>query len=166
MRRKISRACRSRRSFRLLAAIAISAAPAFADDPAFGSFTLDPARSTGGDVCAVTNLEDLGGGKFHMTAVRVTADGKMQHQDGVFAFDGGDHPVALADGTGGSLAFLRIDDHRYIVVSKGTVRSTAMRTLSADGAVMTETIDGTDDDEAFRASRVYVRGTGSCEPKK
>jgi hypothetical protein len=128
----------------------------------FGSFTLDPSRSTGGDVCAAVSLDDLGGGKFRMTAVRVTADGKMQHQDGMFAFDGGDR----ADGTGGSLAFLRIDDRRYVVVSKGVVRSTAMRTLSDDGTVMTETIDGTDDDEAFRASRVYVRGTGSCEQKK
>jgi hypothetical protein len=130
----------------------------------YGSFTLDPARSTGGDVCAVTNLEDLGGGKFRMTAVRVTADGKTERQDGIFAFDGGDHPVALADGLG-SLAFLRIDAQRYVVVSKGTVRATAMRTLSDDGTVMTETIDGTDDDEPFRALRVYVRGTGSCESK-
>jgi hypothetical protein len=128
----------------------------------FGSFTLDPSRSTGGEVCAAVSLDDLGGGKFRMTAVRVAADGKLQHQDGMFAFDGGDR----ADGTGGSLAFLRVDDHRYVVVSKGLVRATAMRTLSADGAVMTETIDGTDDDDAFRASRVYVRGTGSCEAKK
>jgi hypothetical protein len=158
MLRKISRACRSRRSFRLFAFLTVFAAPALADDPVFGSFTLDPARSTGGDVCAVMSLEDLGGGKFHMTAVRVAANGKTGHQDGVFAFDGGDH----ADGAGGSLAFLRIDPQRYVVVSKGAVRSTAMRTLSADGAVMTEIADGTDDDEAFRASRVYVRGAGSC----
>jgi hypothetical protein len=160
MLRKTSRACRSRRSFSLLALLAVFAAPAFADDPVFGSFTLDPARSTGGDVCATASLEDLGGGKFRMTAVRVGADGKAQHQEGVFAFDGGD-----ADGTGGSLAFLRIDPQRYVVVSKGTVRSTAMRTLSDDGAVMTERVDGTDDGDAFRASRVYIRGTGSCEGK-
>jgi hypothetical protein len=130
----------------------------------FGSFVLDPARSAGGDVCAVMSLDDLGGGKFRLRTVHVTADGESERQDGIFAFDGGDHPVALADGLG-SLAFLRVDDHRYVVVSKGKVRSTAMRTLSDDGAVMTETIDGTDDNEPFRASRVYVRGTGACEAK-
>jgi hypothetical protein len=138
------------------------AAPAVAADAVFGSFTLDPARSSGGEVCAVTSLEDLGGGKFHLTETRVTAAGKVERRNGVFAFDGGEHPVALADGIG-RLSFLRIDEHRYVVVSLGSRHATAMRTLTDDGAIMTETEDGVDDDEAFHALRVWVRGSGSCE---
>jgi hypothetical protein len=134
-------------------------APALAGDAAFGTFTLDPARSTGGEVCAVMTLEDLGSGKFQLTSVRVSAAGKTVRQNGIFAFDGGDHPVE-----GGSLAFLRVDPQRYVVVSKGTVQGTAMRTLSDDGTTLTETVDGTDDGDAFHAARVYVRGSGTCAP--
>lgn len=135
-------------------------APALAADAVFGSFTLDAVHSTGGERCAVMTLEDLNSGKFRFTAVRIDADGKRTHQDGIFAFDGGDHP----DGTGGSLAFLRIDEHRYAVVSKGTIRSTAMRTLSADGTALTETADGVNDGEPFRATRIFTRGAGTCAP--
>ncbi len=126
----------------------------------FGSFTLDAAHSTGGERCAVMTLEDLGNGKFRLTGVRVGASGNAVRQDGIFAFDGGDHP----DGAGGSLAFTRVDEQRYVVVSKGPVRATAMRTLTDDGATLTENADGIDDGDAFHASRVYTRGTGTCEP--
>lgn len=131
-----------------------------AADPVFGSFTLDAAQSTGSERCAVMALEDLRGGKFRLTGVRVNADGHLTRQDGVFAFDGGDHP----DGAGGTAAFARIDAQRYVVVTKGTVHATAMRTLTDDGAMMTEIADGTDDGDAFHASRVYTRGAGTCAP--
>jgi hypothetical protein len=141
----------------LVIGIAALAAPAIAADAAFGSFVLDPAQSGGGERCAVTALEDLGNGKFRFSETRIDADGKAVHRDGVFAFDGGDHP----DGSGGSLAFTRIDDARYAMVSKGTLRATAMRTLSGD--TLTETVDGSDDGDAFHAAHVYTRGSGSCE---
>jgi len=125
----------------------------------FGTFTLDAAQSSGGERCAVMTLEDLGGGKFRYDAVRIDAGGATVRQDGIFAFDGGEHP----DGAGGTLAFLRIDDARYATVSKGAVRSTAMRTLSDDGATLTESEDGTSDDDAFRAVRLFTRGAGVCD---
>jgi hypothetical protein len=123
----------------------------------FGTFVLDPAQSSVGERCAVTGLEDLGGGKFRFTETRIDADGKITQRDGVFAFDGADHP----DGAGGSLAFTRIDDGRYAMVSKGTVRATAMRTLTGD--TLTETADGTSDGDAFHALNVYTRGAGTCD---
>lgn len=129
-----------------------------AADGVFGTFVLDPVQSRGGERCAVTQLEDLGNGKFGFRETRIDADGKVVQRNGVFAFDGGDHP----DGTGGTLAFTRIDDARYVVVFKGRVRATAMRTLASD--TLTETIDGAADDDAFHAARVYTRGTADCAP--
>ncbi len=138
---------------------ALLAAPAGAGDVVFGSFMLQTAQSTAGERCAAISLVDLGNGKFHLTAARVSEDGKAVHQDGIFAFDGLDHP----DGAGGSLAFSRIDEARYVVVAKGTVHATAMRTLGSDGATMTEIADGTDDGDAFHAARVYARRAGTCD---
>lgn len=119
----------------------------------FGSFARE------GTPCAVTALDDLGGGKFRFTAALTGADGRVHRQDGIFAFDGLDHP----DGDGGTLAFARIDEHRYAIVSKGKLRGLAMRTVADDGAAMTETSDGTNDGDAFHFVRVYRRGPGNCE---
>ena len=146
----------------ILAAAVAFAAPAFAADPFFGSFMLDAARSTSGERCAAFTLEDLGNDKFRLTGVRVAGDGTLLRQDGVFAFDGGAH----ADGAGGTASFTRIDEHRYAVVTKGIEQSTAMRTMTDDGATMVENADGVRDDEPFHASRVFTRGTAPCDAGK
>jgi hypothetical protein len=140
--------------------IAALASPASAADAMFGSFTLDASRSTGGERCAVFTLEDLGGGKFRFSGQRVAASGAHTTEDGIFAFDGTDHP----DGAGGTLAFTRIDEGRYAMVTKSGVQSTAVRTLSDDGTTLVEEADGVEDEREFHASRVYLRGTGVCEP--
>ena len=150
-----------RRHSLILGAAAIFAVPAVAADPFFGSFTLDAARSTSGESCAVLTLEDLGKDKFRLTGVSVAGDGSVNRQDGVFAFDGGAHPQGK-----GTLAFTRIDEHRYAVVTKGAEQSTAVRTLSDDGATMVENADGVRDDEPFHATRVFSRGSGTCDAGK
>ena len=91
----------------------------------------------------------------------IAGDGSVRRQDGVFAFDGGEHPLGK-----GTLAFARIDEHRYAVVSKDGGQSTAVRTLSDDGATMVENADGVRDDEPFHATRVFSRGTGTCDAGK
>jgi len=149
-----------RRSALILAAVALAVPSLAADDPVFGSFTLDAVHSTGGERCAVFSLDDLGNGKFRYSETRVPAEGVVQHHDGIFAFDGGDH----SDGAGGTAAFTRIDAQRYVLVTKGPVHATAMRTLTDDGATLTENADGVDDGDAFHASRVFTRGIGTCEP--
>lgn len=132
--------------------------PAMAADPVFGTFTLDTAQSTGGETCQVMTLDDLGNGKFRLTSVTVDGDGAALRQDGIFAFDGLDHP----DGAGGTLAFTRIDDLRYAVVIKGVTRATAMRTLSDDEGIMSEVADGVSDGKRFHALRVYLRRDSQC----
>ena len=139
----------------------VAAAPAFAADPFFGSFTLDAARSTSGERCAVLTLEDLGNDKFRLTGVSIAGDGSVNRQDGVFAFDGGAHPISK-----GTLAFTRIDAQRYAVVSKGDGQSTAVRTLTDDSATMIEAADGVRDNEPFHATRVFTRGAGTCAVEK
>ena len=149
------------RSALILAAVVVFSAPAVAADPFFGSFTLDATQSTSGERCATVMLEDLGNDKFRLTAVSVAGDGTVSQQDGVFAFDGGAHSLGK-----GTLAFARIDEHRYAVVSKGAEQSTAVRTLSDDGATMVENADGVRDDEPFHATRVFSRGIATCDAGK
>lgn len=153
------RAFRSKPSCKayLFAAALLIAAPAQASDLIFGQFTLDPARSTGGDACAVETLEDLGNGKFRLAGTRQASDGTIETSEGVFAFDGGVH----SDGTG-SLAFMRIDPLRYAITGNRNGRFTAMRSMTEDGATMVETTDGVRNGKPFRTSRVFIRGNASC----
>ncbi len=139
-------------------------APAFAGDPVYGTWTVDVARSqyaAAADICYVTTLEDLGNGKFRLTSTRKRANGEVARQDTVSAFDGGDHP----DGSGGTTAFTRIDEHRYVMVLKdhGTPLATVMRTISDDGRTMTDVANGSKDGKPFHETLVFERKDSSCE---
>jgi hypothetical protein len=134
-------------------------APAFAADAVFGTFLADAIDADGNRVCTAHTLEDYGNGKFHFVAVEITK-ANARHRDGIFAFDGGDH----GDGAGGTLAFIRIDAHRYIIVAKGSRRTTTTATLSDDQALLTEYTDGVDDGTAFHSVTIFKRSAGGCEP--
>lgn len=107
------------------------------------------------------SLEDLGNGKFRLNGTRQAADGTTEQSEGVFAFDGGTHPDGI-----GSLAFMRIDALRYAVTGDHHGRFTAMHSLTEDGAVMVERADGVRNGKAFRTSRVFTRGSGTCPLKE
>ncbi len=160
-----------RRAHAILAAALLTTGPALAADAVFGTWTLDPARSSppagmAADVCYVTTLEDVGNGKFRVTTMRVHGDGTTARQDAVFAFDGGDHPNGLGDGL--TTAFTRIDDYRYAMVLKDHRKAiaTVMRTISADGSAMTQIGDGAINGKPFHEALVFARKYSTCEAPK
>lgn len=122
---------------------------------------LDTVAADGGRHCTARTLEDYGNGKFQFSAAEI-ADGKIRRQNGIFDFEG----TERSDGDGGTLTFVRVDAHRYAMVSKGTLRATAMVTLSEDGALLTERSDGTYDGKPFRSVLVLKRSDGTCEMAK
>lgn len=160
-----------RRARAIIAAALLATGPAVAADPVFGTWTLDPARSSpqaglAADVCYVTMLEDVGGGKFRVNTQRIHGDGTTARQDAVFAFDGGDHPNGLGDGL--TTAFTRIDEHRYAMVLKDHRKAiaTVMRTIAADGTSMTQIGDGAINGKPFHEALVFVRKDSTCEAPK
>lgn len=160
-----------RRAHAIIAAALLTTGPALAADAVFGTWTLDPARSTpqaglAADVCYVTTLEDVGSGKFRLNTVRIHGDGTTARQDAVFAFDGGDHPNGLGDGL--TTAFTRIDEHRYAMVLKDHHKAiaTVMRTISDDGVTMTSVGNGAMNGKPFHETLVFARKDSTCEAPK
>ena len=134
-----------------LGALALPAAAADTN-PWVGTWTLDVAKSSfspgpapKSDVIVTT---DAAGGKVHSDVTVVAADGKTQHTEATYAYDGNDYPVT--GGPQGQTVALQQDSktHTLTVTVKvnGKVTGTTTSVMASDGKSFTGTTTGTTPD--------------------
>ena len=128
--------------------------PATAADtnPWVGTWTLDSAKSSfspgpapKSDVIVTT---DAGGGKFHSGVTVVGADGKTQHTESTYAYDGKDY--AVTGGPDGETVALQQDSKTHTltltVKIKGKATGTTTSVMGSDGKSFTGTTTATTPD--------------------
>lgn len=131
----------------LVVSVALCAQGALAKSPLFGTWKLDPAKSTfspGPAPKSQTAKLDAVEGGMRTVADRIEADGSLTHFEWTVKFDGKDYPVTGDPGRD-AVSVRKIDDYTLEITNKkaGKTTTTIRAVYARDGKSRTETTTGT-----------------------